>query len=261
MAEAEKQEKGVGLVPEKLEYPRVFFSDDKARLEEYKERIKRYGEKPRKSLDVLGFNDGIITGSNCFANVEFASGTLALPGEVEHALRIYRGYFSGKYIDSGLTVRTAGDSEFRENDFIAKNLVRKIKHRTGKMPTPKIPARVSLRGLKLKENDDSYYGLAYLLGEQTEIIFAGELSTENHGRKFLRTDEKGIPIFLSDKEIAELSAEGQKLLRVFYARDSGLSRFDVYAGAGLDSRCERLADSVAGGRVAEKSALGAAQKI
>ena len=216
---------------------KVSFLADEDMLKAYQEEIKSYSKRAREVLGVLAFKDGVIEGSNSFANVALASEHLALPSQVLHDSQSDPGFFEENYEDLGLVLRTNGDS-FNRNDYNARNLYEQLK-RKGFTPSEETPVMVSLRGLSLEEDGNSPYGLIHRLGEQTQIIQAPELSHLNYGKEFSRVDERGIPIF--DKE-------GE---RTFYARQGGLNRFILDRDLDLVSYWIRfLSDSDAGGRVA-----------
>jgi len=219
--------------------PKVSLLTDEDMLKAYQDRIKSYSKRAQEVLDILTFKDGVIEGSNSFANVALASEHLALPSQVLHDSELNPGFFIGNYEDLGLVLRTNGDS-FNRNDYNARNLYEQLK-RKGFTPSEETPVMVSLRGLSLEEDGNSPYGLIHRLGEQTQIIPASELSHENHKRKFSRVDERGIPIF---------DSEGVK---TFYTRQGGLDRVFLYMDLNLDSNWDRdknLADSNTYGRVA-----------
>lgn len=244
---------GVMLVPEGIKFPVVRFTDDKARLDAYSERIAKYTEKARKTSGVLSYSDkdNIVMGSNPFAVVEFASDIVPMPSELEHAARLNPEFFRGTYSDIGLVVRSEEDSSWKANDYVSKDLAKQIKARLGSMPTPENPARVSLRGLSLKEDSNSDYGLVFVVGDNTEVISVPEFAHSNNQKRFARTDERGVPIF------------DDKGNRTLYTKQTGLSRLCLDGGwdLGLGSGGDDLAYSDSSGRVVEKSAEGAvAQK-
>ena len=171
-----------------------------------------------------------------------------MPGELEHAVRLSPGTFQGrKYEDTGLAQATEGDS-YANNDYVSRNFFAQIKHRTEKTPTPDVPTRVSLRGLSLKEDANSDYGLVFAIGDEAEIILSQELSYHNNGRRFSRTDERGVPIW------------DENGTRAFYARDNGLSGVCLSWGLVLLSRYEDLAFSGSGGRVVVRTGEDSSQK-
>jgi len=229
--------KGVKLVPREI--PGVSFLADKNMLKAYQERIKiKYNsKKARNSLDIFEYEDGVIQGSNSFANVELASSELALPSRMLYTSELSPDLFRGNYEDLGLVLRTNGDL-YSPNDYNARHLYKQLKHR-GIKPSKKSPVLISLRGLALKEDDESSYGLVHLLTDETRIIQAPELSHLNNRKRFSRADERGIPIFDNEGE------------RTFYARQCGIDRFCLDRDLSLVSYWYwGLADSNANGRVA-----------
>ena len=206
--------KGVKLVPREI--PGVSFLADKNMLKAYQERIKiKYNsKKARNSLDIFEYEDGVIQGSNSFANVELASSELALPSQVTFAAyktKEGQDLFRGNYEDLGLVLRTNGDL-YSSNNYNARHLYEQLEHR-GIKPSEESPVLISLRSLALKEDDRSSYGLVHLLTDETQIIQAPELSYLNNGKRFKITDERGIPIF---------DGKGE---RIFYSGQEDLGRF------------------------------------
>jgi len=197
--------KGKGLVEKVVGFlgSKEVYDDCVARVEKIKER----NPPAARSLNVLGYKDGVIVGSNVFANVYFASKVLALPSEVERALESNRDYFLGNYSDIGLILREDGDSFIEENDYLAKDLAKQVRKRG----FSSFPVMISLRGLKLRESQQGFYGLSFVLGDETEIVPASEFTQFNDKKRFDITDEFGLPIFKADGK------------RVFLTRNTGLS--------------------------------------
>jgi hypothetical protein len=213
----------------------VSFLADEDMLRACQERIKSYSKRAQEVLDVFTFENGVIRGSDSFANVELASEHLALPGQVLHDLELNPEFFRGNYEDMGLVLRTDVDPVHNYN---AKNLYEQLKHR-GITASDKNPVMISLKGLSLKEDNESIYGLVHLLTDEAQIIQAPELSYKNNGRKFSKCDERGIPIF--DK----------KGKRAFYSRQGGLGRLFLDRCLVLfSSWYGSLGNSGASGRVA-----------
>jgi len=218
---------GVELVPKKI--PEVSFLADEDMLKAYQERIKSYSEKARNSLNRLEYKNGVIQGSNVFANVELTFSA--------YKTKEGQDLFRGNYEDLGLVLRTNGDL-YSSNNYNARHLYEQLEHR-GIKPSKESPVLISLRGLALEEDDESSYGLVHLLTDETQIIQAPELSHLNDRKRFSRADERGIPIF---------DGKGE---RIFYSGQGGLGRFCLDGGLGLYSGWYRdLADSDAVGRVA-----------
>ena len=239
---------GILLIQENPDYFKLF--NNKEKLDAYKERIaKDYNNDAKKILsDVFTFEEGIVKGSNSFAAVGLASSRLTTPSQLEPAFRMNPDFFVGVYVDPGFVLRTNGDS-YEPNDFLAKHFTEQVKYRTGKMPTPEVPARISLKGLSVEKGNNPYYGgLVFAFGEDTEIIFAREFSHNQPNKKFSVADERGVPIF---------DINGRREL---YTRDAGLSRLCLGRDSVLGSGVVDLSSSNACGRLAVVSAEGA-QKI
>src|SRR3989344_8557978 len=197
--------------------PKVSFLADEGILKDYQERIKSCSKRAKKFLNIFTYDNGLIKGSNPFANVALASlfpqeYRLALPSQVLHDSELNPEFFRGNYEDLGLVLRTNGDDSSKNNNHDAKKLYEQLKKR-GITPSEENPVMISLRGLELVEDEDSHYGLAHKITDETKLVQASELSHENHGKRFSRADERGIPIF--DKAGT----------RTFYARKDGLDRF------------------------------------
>lgn len=216
----------------------IDFAKGSDTLQKYDESIKGYGSRARKNLDKYSLaRDGTILGSNSFMNAQLGwIVPIATPAEVEKAVRANPDFFRGTYQDVGLVLRSNGD-EYRPNDFVARNLAEQAKKRTGKMPTPKTPFRISLKGTSLKEDNSSDYGWVFVLGDETEVIEVPEFNPQNNGERFSKTDERGVPIF------------DNKGNRTFYAKSQGLSRLCLDWYLGLVSDGGSLAYSDVIGRV------------
>ena len=232
--EEQEENQRIKLVPETFKFPELYKLSGKEaeeRLKEYSKKIKHYDKRARGILDIFSLRNNELCGSNPFANVLLASEDIALPSELEQAVRINPDYFSNTYEDIALILRTAGDS-YQDNDYVAKHLAEQLKKRK-----VKLPARISLRGLSLKKDNNSAYGLVFKLEENTEILHVPDFTHRNNGKRFFKTDERGIPIF---------EKEGD---RYFHTRKDGLSRLYLGGGLYLGSYGESLADSSVGGRV------------
>jgi len=225
-----------------LEYKEITcldFPEGKALFGRYNDSIAKYGEKARNVLGKFTLTeDGTMLGSNPFMAVQLASlgVQLATPAQLEKAVGMNPDFFRGKYEDIALVLRQNGDSN-TANDFVAKHLYEQVSKRLGTTTTPETPARVSLKGLTLKEDANSQYGLVFVVGDEVEILAVPEFSNVNHGKRFLKTDERGIPIFDNSGN------------RIFYARNAGLSRLFLSRYLSLGSDGEVLANSDSDGRV------------
>ena len=217
--------------------PKVSFLADEGMLKDYQERIKSYSKRAQEVLNIFTF-DGVVRGSNFFANVALASEYLALPHQVLHDSELNPRFFRGNCEDLGLVLETNGDS-YKRNDHNARNLFKQVKKR-GLTTSPEAPVRISLRGLSLVEDKHSYYGLFHRLTDEAEVIQVPEFSykeyrNEGYCRKFLETDERGVPKFLSNKEIGELTREQESQLRTFHVNEEGLAGLCLDQSLNLNS--------------------------
>ena len=239
----------IQLTPENIQFPVLSFLD-KDITEEYSEAVKRFNsESARDSLNIFEYTDEIMNGSNSFGNIlasKIAGIPLASPSQLEHAVRLSPNSFKRTYTELALILRTNGDS-YSDNNHNAMNLYTQLKKR-GIKPTEESPVRISLKGLELEEDNDSFYGLVHKLTNEAEILQDRRFNFNNNGEKFLKSDERGVPIYLSDDEISKLSEEEKLQLKIFYARKDGLGRLCL--GRLLDL------DSYWNGYLADSSALG-----
>ncbi|MBS3066388.1 hypothetical protein J4205_01070 [Candidatus Pacearchaeota archaeon] len=151
------------------------------------------------------------------------------------------GFLSGTYEDvASVVLRSNGDSH-NPNDLLAKELAKSIDR--------SFEHSYVLTGLKLKEDDNSQYGLILVPGKNFEYFKAPELDHLNNQKKFSRVDERGIPIFEDN---------GSKTL---YTRQDGLSRFFIYGYSYLFSYNWLLSDSDSDGRVVVVDAEGVAPNL
>ena len=212
-----------------------FLSEDEQTKYEY--ACKRFNlEKAKNSLNVNQ------QGSNLFKVLllnQEGIRTATLP-ELECALENGMD-LKGTYEDApSVILRSAGDS-YAPNDYLAKDLARKLKLRRFK--TPKI-----INGLKITEDKYSDYGLSFDI-KNAQIIEAPDFDSRNHERKFLKINP--------DYSI-EFNDAGE---RTFYAKKDGLSRLCLYWDSDLLSGYGDLAGSSSNGRVVVVSAKGASQKF
>ena len=228
----------ITLIPRGMVFPVVTTLDSKV-LPEYNERIKSFNEKARESLDIFSDKKGILIGSNCFAPLvlrEFLPKDLRLATmyDLEKLGRENPDFLRGFYIETGLVLRTPGDS-YKENDLLAKNLAEQLKHKGITLENPKI---IYFDALDLEENKDSAYGLVYKLNERANlgknIIDASELTNDF---MFKTINEKGIPV------------KDENGNRNLYTREDGLSRFVLDRDSDVLSYDRYLADSDDDGQV------------
>ena len=216
---------------------------DSINSEAYQEALNQYGGNARENLDIL--RNG--RGSNSFLSVLLNSCKGILPegesvaslAQFGQAFNSSPKFFRGTYQDTGIILRTNGDSISR-NNYLAKNLFGKLKKR-GFVATAENPVVVSLSDLTLIQNKNLGYGLVYGLKDGAQPI-QGENVAQSFGSKaeidkFTIYDLQGIPISDKDGEFR------------IWKKNDGVSR--VYSGSDqyADSNFGHLADSVDYGRV------------
>ena len=209
----------------------------KAVLDEFKERAEADHDNA-DVLNVLLYSNNIVKGSNPFAVVlvnqivSQAGLRTATPADLERVLKCNALTLRGQYEDSALILRSDGNP----NKYLAQDLIKQIKERN---PKAKMPLMIPLAGLKLANDSNSSYGLAFKLKENADIIYAPQLAGKNSRKSFSETDKNGLPIF--DKEGT----------RAVYLGNSGLSRLYLSWGLVLfgDGCCDGLGCSCGVGRV------------
>ena len=234
----------VVLVPRTKVFPVAMILDSKV-LEAYKEAIKSYDECG-SSLDIFQDKNRVLAGSNCFAPIILRdllprSSRLATMTDLGLATELNPNFLKGFYSDTGLILRTEGDSH-EPNDFLAKDLAKQLKERGITLEHPKV---IYFDALNLKKNKKSTYGLSYKLSESAElgrnIIDAPELMQDF---RFKTINDSGIPLRDDSKS------------RQFYAKKDGLSGFCLYCDSDLVSYVGGLAVSYDVGRVVVIDAEG-----
>ena len=155
---------------------------------------------------------------------------IATPADLERALEKETINLNGTYGDSGLVLRNDGDP----NQYLAKDLVNQVKQR-GSL---QFPLMVPLAGLDLRYDANSPHSLSFQLTDSSEIIYAPQLNKINHGKKFNRADEKGLPAF---------EDSGSRTL--YSNEEGGICRLYRYGDLDLNARYWDLADSNECGRV------------
>jgi len=212
----------------------------KAFLEEYQRRMQA-DHKNASALNVLGYRDSVVKGSNPFA-VVLANQILRQEGlrtatqaDLRKALRINALDLRGFYEDTGLVLRTEEDKDYFKNTPLAKDLAKQVKAR-GKSFSPKNSVMIPLTGFEL-ENADNDYGLTFRLREDAEVYNAPILS---EGGRF------------DSEEIDERTGLPTKLgagNRTLFTRNSGLSGLCLDDYLGLVSANGYLDNSSERGRV------------
>ncbi len=226
----------------------------KAVLEEFNRRVQKdFGGTV--ALPVLSYNPqlDVIQGSNdyatallndcdCIKNEGLATATLA---DCEQAIRANKPELNlrGVYVDPALVLATDGEP----NEYLAQKFMREVRARGH---AQKIPYMIPLKGLKLVNDADAQYGLAYAIRDGAEIIEAPIL--RKNGRfKSTDIDEKtGLPTKLDD--------EGDRYL---CARNSGLSGLCLARNLDLSSNIDDLQLSGGDGRVVVVRRGAAAQNF
>ncbi len=240
---------GIQLISKNIQSPLISFLDKEDILKGYQEKIQKFNEKARKTLDIFTFNDGVIKGSNAFAN-QLLTKDLASPAEVLQASEINPEYFRGFYVDLGSMLRTNGDS-YKNNNHLSKNLFKELKARNI-IPTSEEPVMIWNKGLMSidSKSGDNPYGLIYRLTDDDSMIIQDHgFSHEFNGRQFLEVDERCVPKYLTEDEIQELSQGKKAKLKTFYARKDGLSGFFLNWDGDLISSSGDLAVSYSIGRI------------
>ena len=242
------------LTPRETDIPEIATLDSKL-LEAYKKRIVSYNEKARKALDIFSDKKGDLVGSNCFAPIIlrefFPKGTrLATMADLGRATEINPDFLKGFYSDTGLVLKTVGDS-YKQNDILAKQLAHELRKRGMSLREgTQIPKIIYFDALDLEESQDSEYGLIYVLNEKAEsgknIIDAPELFKEF---RFETMDENGIPV------------EDKNGNRDFCTRKEGLSRFGLDGSLYVSSGDRNLVHSSDYGKVVVVSGEAATQKL
>ena len=209
----------------------------KAVLKEYKQRAKS-DYNNASVLNVLEYENGVVKGSNPFTAVlinqiiKSEGLRTATQADLEKILKINAFDLRGFYEDPALVLRNEGEP----NKYLAQHLAKQIKARQNKNKN-KYPVMIPLNGLELKNDQNSDYGLAFKLTDETEIIYAPELNNKNNNKTFSQTNENGLPIF---------NEQGNRNL---YTISPGLSGLYLSGYLDLDSYCNDLAGSNSGGRV------------
>ncbi len=239
-----KEEKLLIEIPEFI--PQAgFLGGEKGREinEEIKEKYKDFPVLQKSS-----YEDGVIKGSTSFYVVAIneiikpQGLRTATPADLERVLKKCALDLKGYYEDSALVLR----SKDNPNAYLAKDLIKQIKEKIDK--DRKTPIMIPLVGLKLRVDQDSEYGLAFDLIDDSEIIYAPQLVHKNNHKKFSKTNNKALPIFNKNGE------------RALYTRDSGLSRLYLLNILNLGSSVGGLGVSSNDGRVVVVSAEATSPK-
>ena len=230
----------IKLIPKeirKADWPEADFLTQEQQ-EAYKQACNQYSGKARDSLNISK------NASNLFKilllnQIGITTSTLPqLEEAVENGLDLKNFYVDGREV----VLRSAGDSH-SPNDYLAKNLADYFAREHFETP-------LVIRGLRIRQDDNSDYGLLLVPTDKTEIFEAPDLGDENNGRRFSKINP--------DYSIEFDEENGTKTL---FTRKDGLSRFCLSRGQYLDSGSRYLADSNCNGRVVVVSAGGAQENF
>lgn len=237
------------LIPKEM-LPEAYTLDSEI-LGAYREKIKHYGRIAFDSLNIFKDKKGDLSESNCFAPLKLREVLpegvrLATMADLGRATKINPDFLKGFESDTGLVLRTAGDSH-EENNLLAKDLAKQLKKREITLASPKI---IYFDALDLKSDLNSDYGLAYELNEKAEfgvnIIDAPELINST---RFKTINEKGIPI------------KDDNGNRILYTRQDGLSWFCLDGNSCVSSNFWLLNASSSNSRVVVVGGDDILQKI
>jgi hypothetical protein len=193
---------------------------------DYQAELARYDETARMALDVLSVKDDVLVGSNPFAVVLMnrilnrGRQSVVMPQDVGKIFEDVPELFEDNKVDIGLVLRGEGDDYTpkiqcvgetdKPNDFLSRDLVKKVKGRFGSI---KFPALLYLNDLNFAENIDSPYGLEFVLRNEARITHVPELEDKNDGRIFSDYVRGSLPFFNSHGNPIKL-----------FTKDGGLSR-------------------------------------
>jgi len=230
----------ITLMPKEVTFPELSTLEFGI-IETYNEAIKSYNEKARNSLNIFSNKNGELAESNCFAPIVLRqylpkNSRLATMVDLGRATEINPSFLKGFYSDTGLTLRTNGDSH-SPNDLLAKKLTKELKSRGINLKNPKV---IYFDALDLKQDNNSDYGLVYILNERAKLgenIFdAPELMKDNFNFKTMDS-KTGIPI------------ENKQGNRTCYTRKDSLGGFFLGSVSDVDSGYGSLVGSNDNGRV------------
>ncbi len=202
-------------------------------LKIYNNKIISYGLKARRSLNVLFSFQGHLAGGNYFTPLVLRDciprrSRLADMIDFRENIGDFPNFLSGFDVNSGIILAGNEDS-FYKNDLLAEYLANQLNCIGAKVDDN--PFLIYFDALDLKEDEDSEYGLVYVLNERARIgrnIFeTSSLRVKNDLGGFSRLDERGIPI---------IDPEGERILRV----RKGISKFNLYNGFNVGCKIESL---------------------
>ena len=199
------------------------------------------------NIKTYDISNDVLVGSSPLANVHARETArkfmgpsdirLATQADLERALRANALNFRGTYEDSALVLRSAGDRDWTNNDYVACDLAEQIKARDSKLGKLKTPVVIPLNGLDIRRESNSKYGLAFTLREDAEMFEAPILQRNGQFSSADVDAKTGLPTQLKGGN------------RTLYTRDNGLSRLCLYGDLVLYSDNRDLAGSDSYGRV------------
>ena len=213
-----------------------FFLGGKLGKETHDLIVKKYGaDSPFVTQNVVyDKNVGLIKGSKLgyiIALNEFLPDGMrtSTSYDLQKAIDGKKVFQKGTYEDLGLVLY----NESGMNEYLARDLAGQIKDRQ----ELRFPALINLTGLKLRFENKAPNGIAFNLGDESQIIYAPILSCSNDRKKFSKLDGDGLPIFEDNGD------------HTFYAGSSGLSVLFRDRYSDLYARDRYLVYSNADGRV------------
>lgn len=208
-----------------------------ALLVEYHERVALdFGNNP--VLRVLKVSGGVVHGSNPFVAclvdmIARPQARVATPVDLQVMLDCERAGHAplklrGSYKDAGLVLR----SVHNPNGYLAQKLSEEVGLKVD------LPAVVFLSGLRIVNDSDSPYGLAFELTDESQVVSAPVLMEKSgHFDNDVVDRTTGLPTRIDGAE------------RYFYGSDEGLTRLYLGRGYALDTIWDELANSQPDGRV------------
>ena len=216
------------LREEREKYPKIRFISPEEQSR-FKESIKQFSGKAYDSLNIP--KDGSLNGSNVWKVLwlnQIGIRTATIPeiySATDNGMNLRGAYEDGREV----ILRSNGDL-FSNNNYLAQKLAEDL-HLTN-FDNPYI-----VKGLGIKRDEKSDYGLSFLVDNDIEVIKAKDFHHKNNRKKFTRINEDYSIDFDKKGEIT------------FYAREDGLSWLYVGVDCDLGSYVVHLASSYDLGRV------------
>jgi len=234
-------EHSLKLIPRELKnynFPEASFLSKEQQIA-YEEACKQFSNgKARESLKIPQ------KGSNLFKILllnQIGIRTVTLL-ELDFIAEQNPDFLKGFYEDSPSVVLRSNRNSYSTNDYLAKSLAKLISKKNFNQP-------IIINGLKIKEDNNSPYGLNFEAADNFEFFKAPDFSHKNNTRRFSRIN----PDYTIEFD--------DKASRTLYTRNSGLSGLYLNRYLDLYSGSANLANSNDNGRVVVVSAKGTSQKI